>query len=240
MTPTPRRIAPFWSAPALGWNLLLGIVSVWARWERSHLEGLAFIGNVSQGTELRIQEEPDLAQMAQQHATMWLLSRDGSDLDLFSLKESAYKTFPEGLGIEGVAQMWITGSLKPEYASRWVILLGGFGVGLLTVVAGLGLAADVVNSARNTRSVAALTERHGWLLVLSAVETLCPLALTSCVAAVSYYVLPTGIRYGGSVVGPSWEYAIGAVVTGVLVGAVLSIVAARSMAKQSENWFPDS
>lgn len=189
-------------------------------------------------TEFLVRSRPDYTELEQVGAVLWLLSANDADLDVLDLQERAYKFSAGGMGLSTIAQDWVTAGLVTEYQARWTVALGLIGVGTLLVATAINLSGDVVNTARSTWAIASLTEKRSWLFRLTFVEIFLPVVIAVAFSSLAYYILPMGMRTGDSFVTPSGVYVLGAVLVGVVAGAVMAVASAISIARGSARWRP--
>jgi hypothetical protein len=188
--------------------------------------------------EFRVESAPNYTELERMEAVLWLLSANDTDLDVLDLQKRAYEFFAGGMGLNTIAQDWVTAGLVTEYQARWTVAFGLIGVATLLVATALNLSGDIVNTARSTRAIGSLTERRSWLFGLTFVEIFFPVVIAVAFSSVAYYVLPTGMRTGDSFVTPSGVYVLGAVLVGVVAGAGIAVASAISIGGASARWRP--
>ena len=146
---------------------------------------------------------------------------DGDDIAAGVL-QSAGVAFPFGVVTNVPGESWRTGSVPPLEQSGWIVLLGGFGIVVLTLATGLGLAGEFLRFGRAIAPLSVLAGNRRIYWYAAALVSLLP--LTMAVAA--------GITIGYPAVQP-----MAVTDTNLISPAILAIIAAVTLTAGMIMWW---
>lgn len=174
---------------------------------------------------------------------MFIVSTTGANLNTESLQRSANRVAP-GLQIDTPQQSWISGGSRLVLTSHWIITFAA--VGLVGIFGALcaSVVADGASTARALAPVGALTGSSGLSAVAATWRTAVPVLASGIIAAIAYYLLPTGLRVDGDALDgvtyyePSATYVLVAVCIAALSALLASVVARRGARRATRSWRP--
>lgn len=198
----------------------------------------AWSRSAGKGREPALTVQPGAPSSAVVEGTVSLLAftADGADIAAGVLNNAGL-AFPYGAATTVPGESWYTGAVPPLEQSGWIALIGGFGLAVLILATGLGLASEFLRFGRAIAPLSVLTGNRRIYWRASAIVSLLP--LTAAVAgsfSVGYFaVRPLGTT-DLNLVTPSF---IGICCTAALVaGVVVWSWSAAAAAGSADRWRP--
>ncbi|ONI90048.1 hypothetical protein ALI22I_14190 [Saccharothrix sp. ALI-22-I] len=202
--------------------------SALAAWLRSTGSGREPVLTVASGTPSSTLVEGSVSLLA--------FTTNGDDIAAGVLNNAGV-AFPYGVATSVPGESWYIGAVPPLEQSGWIALIGGFGLAVLILATGLGLAGEFLRFGRAIAPVSVLTGNRRIYWRASALVSLLP--LTAAVAgglSVGYFMVRPMATTDLNLITPAF---IAICCTAALVaGIVMWLWSAAAAVSSADRWRP--
>lgn len=198
----------------------------------------AWLRAAGRGSEPVLTVAPGAPSSAVVEETVSLLafSTDGEDIAAGVLNNAGV-AFPLGVATNVPGESWYTGAVPPREQAGWITVIGGFGLAVLILATGLGLAGEFLRFGRTIAPLSVLTGNRRIYWRSSALVALVP--LTAAVAGgflIGYPAVRPMATTGVNLITPTF---VGTCCAAALVaGLVVWVWSATAAIGSADRWRP--